>query len=96
LTVSRINNQTKKAETKPWHQNRKIRLWIGLTLLILILALVAASLAAYFLTGKANYNFCGKINHPIVQDCRNFLEVRNSIFQNFFIWYSEYLNLLLQ
>jgi hypothetical protein len=27
--------------------------------------------------------------------CINFLEVRNSIFQNFFIWYSKYFKLLL-
>ena len=56
VTASRVNNLT-KTEAGPCHQNRKFQLWIGLTLLFVVLALVAASLAAYFLTGKPIITF---------------------------------------
>jgi hypothetical protein len=50
FTASQVNKQS-KTEAKAWHQNRKFRLWIGLALLI-VLAVVASSLVAYFLTGN--------------------------------------------
>ena len=56
VTASRVNNLT-KTEARPCHQNRTFQLWIGLTLLFVVLALVAASLAAYFLTGKPIITF---------------------------------------
>lgn len=55
--VSRVNQQTKN-ESKPQKQkNRKIQLWIGLALLLVILTLFGAAVTAYFLTGKPVVTF---------------------------------------